>query len=1196
MPPLAPKHTHRGAIGGAANEDGADFRASVAAWAVAFGLAGRPLPCIDSPSAIPISVSFETDNSVDDIEVVLKDNGRVFIQSKLSVNISERDKELHSVISQWCNALRNDEVDPDKDRVLLAVKRSTNPIRALSAGLMRAKASIAGSPNSKEAAALRVVSAHCVKIGFTDEHRLWKVAEVHAFSAEISIEAVSVLAGGVIASPEMAEEAWRILKETARELARNRRGLTIREWADQLSRRNIEFACDAGGTPAAQIEATRLALRRYRDRLIERASKMDLRGLGAPLPVFDHSPQKVKPVVTEGDITDSGTPLASAFQRLGRILLLGLPGGGKTTALTHLAATLANSDDAPLPVVVRVIEWWRLLEDYAPLDALVELVIREAPPADRPLLANEIHRRAMSGELAVLLDGLDEARERRFAASIKVDDLQKGVHPDVDFLLTTRDSGYSAAKTLPFRAVTLLPPTNLEYTVGRIIAVAAEQYAPKISDRHVWEKQRTDWVASQIERDKRLRETPLIQVLLAVLAGDPSREKLPVNRAQVLNEVVIDLLNRWEITQRRCGSVRLGSLEGTLATSALRESYAQIGFLLLRSGTSPRAEIASALGQWLASRWGLASGPADSTASEILHFWDECGVFVGHGFNHIIQPRIALLAEMGTGLYLIALPPDKQQEAVKELEMEPTTAEAITLAALMSPAICEIAVSNAISSQRFDRQILACKRLLDGGTISNATADSLALGLSKFSREVEYAWAAANAIAQLSIAYQSKLRHLEPFEGILSSRQYRLVLASAAVFSGVVVLDLERVLADACEEMRPRPRVSTEGRNVRPNHAIYQLVSNLADSILPVRPDLAEAFSEAGNLGSVDLRQRIDKALLGIHRADIVHKRRAWLARDFSAVAEEFDQAWRDFLRTIASQAKPRQLSVRERRRLDDLADFIATLEYGETSFGELGFALRTVRTDLEAMIKNCILLGGFDSAALATEASIALAMEEESHDSKGCLFFGAKKRPTTRWDLAIDKLQTIRELVGLLGSTHWIAQIAAEMLSSCPLVQEVVEGIDDAFDAWQPFNRLIAGELLMRQDPDWCDRAHRWKSMDDPIARRLAAKALVADHGAPLDELLELALTDPDAWVRTTAVDALSSGKPDELVISRLREAAATPQPGFLCIWCGKPSAAGTKSCSHCKTTGPDFASSIAKLLADISSRPLTPSRSADD
>lgn len=112
MSPAAPKHTHRGAIGGAANEDGADFRASVAAWAVAFGLAGRSPPCIDLPSAIPISVSFETDKAVDDVEVVLKEGGRILIQCKLSVNITERDKELRSVVAQWCRALQNGDVDP----------------------------------------------------------------------------------------------------------------------------------------------------------------------------------------------------------------------------------------------------------------------------------------------------------------------------------------------------------------------------------------------------------------------------------------------------------------------------------------------------------------------------------------------------------------------------------------------------------------------------------------------------------------------------------------------------------------------------------------------------------------------------------------------------------------------------------------------------------------------------------------------------------------------------------------------------------------------------------------------------------------------------------------------------------------------------------------------------------------------------
>jgi hypothetical protein len=789
--------------------------------------------------------------------------------------------------------------------------------------------------------------------------------------------------------------------------------------------------------------------------------------------------------------------------------------------------------------------------------------------------------------LAVLLDGLDETRERRFSASVKVDELQTGVHSDVDFVLTTRDSGYSAARTLPFRAVKLMPPDNLEYTVGRIIAVAAGHYAAKITDRQAWEKQRTSWVADQIERDGRLRETPLIQVLLAVLAGDPDRDRLPENRAQVLNAVVDGLLDRWEIGQRRCGNIRLGTLEGTAAVEALRGSFAQIGFSLLRSGTSARAELTSVLGRWLTSHWGLAPGPAESTANEVLHFWDECGVFVFSGCEPIVQPRIPILAETGAARYLVSLHPAGQRATIAELETEPTASEAITLAALLSPTICEIAVTNAVSSQLFDMQILAYQRLLHGGVVSNDTANSLASGLSKFTSDSENAWAAANAIARMPVSHDSKVHRLERFATILSGRQYRLVLAGASSYSGMLVSEPERVLSDACEEMRPRLNAPTKVWNYRPNPEIQELVSRMADTILPERPDLAEAFSEAGNLGNMDLRERVDKALLKVQRADIVHQRFGSLVSGFRTWLEEGHQAWCDLLRVVAAQTVPRRLNVVERRRLDDLADFIRALGFGRTLVCELEFALRTAGEGLRALINSCTLLGGFDAAAVAAESVVALAMEEKTHDSMAFLFFAAERRPTTGWDRVDDKLQLIKQLVRLLGSTHWIARVAAEALSSCPLVQQVVSGIDEEFETWHPFNRLVAGELVMRFDPLRRERAHSWKAANDPIARQLAARTLAEDDDTPLNELLNWTLTDRDAWVRTTAIDALSVGRLSEPAILRIREVAATQPPSWLCIWCDNTSVAGTTSCSHCRTSGPNLASSVRKLLADIASGP---------
>src|SRR5262249_9169863 len=153
----------------------------------------------------------------------------------------------------------------------LAVKRSTEPVRDLSDALLRAKSIIASAPTSREAKVLRIIDAHASNLGFMGFDRLHKVALVTAFPVDIGLEANSVLAGGVLQKPEAAEEVWRELKGIARELAKNRLGLTIREWYDRLSRRNIEFRSEAGGVTAAQLEATKRVLTSYRAALIAKA-------------------------------------------------------------------------------------------------------------------------------------------------------------------------------------------------------------------------------------------------------------------------------------------------------------------------------------------------------------------------------------------------------------------------------------------------------------------------------------------------------------------------------------------------------------------------------------------------------------------------------------------------------------------------------------------------------------------------------------------------------------------------------------------------------------------------------------------------------------------------------------------------------------------------------------------------------------
>ena len=319
-----------------------------------------------------------------------------------------------------------------------------------------------------------------------------------------------------------------------------------------------------------------------------------------------------------------------------------------------------------------------------------------------------------------------------------------------------------------------------------------------------------------------------------------------------------------------------------------------------------------------------------------------------------------------------------------------------------------------------------------------------------------------------------------------------------------------------------------------------------------------------------------------VHRLDLVRASVPnTLMYDWAAGAEAHRKAWCGFLRVFTTLAKKRTLNGAEARRLDNLADLIATLGYAETTVGELELAWGGASEGLRALTEMCVLLAGIEASAVAAEAEIALTMEAESQDSEVLLFCGAKKRSIDGWGRVADQGSAVDVLVRLLGSTRWIAQIAAEALSSCPLPQRLVVGVDEKFQTWEAFNRLVAGDLLMRRDPSWRERAHLWKALEDPIARRVSAEALANDTGTPIEDVLSWFLNDQDAWVRTAAIQALSTSRPlNELAIVRIREIVATTPPSWLCIWCDKTSEAGTTSCSHCHVNGPDFLSSAGKLL----------------
>jgi len=132
-----------------------------------------------------------------------------------------------------------------------------------------------------------------------------------------------------------------------------------------------------------------------------------------------------------------GGALARNFEDArGRLLLIGIPGAGKTTLMLQLVLELLESEPDDLPVLLNLATWSR---DYLSLDAWLKKILPAELGVSEPF-AEEIIRQ---NRLVLLLDGFDEIREadresclealgrygehaqRRFVLSSRIDEYRK---------------------------------------------------------------------------------------------------------------------------------------------------------------------------------------------------------------------------------------------------------------------------------------------------------------------------------------------------------------------------------------------------------------------------------------------------------------------------------------------------------------------------------------------------------------------------------------------------------------------------------------------------------------------------------------------------------------------------------------------------------------------------------------------------
>jgi len=118
--------------GGRANEAGSVYRAGVAAYLAAHGLAGVPVESLQA-DGYPTRISLETGAAVDDVRCEFSTGAVVDIQAKNGCGF---DDAFRSVIAQWIDAASSDELEPIAS-VALVTRVARGGLRDLGAALKR---------------------------------------------------------------------------------------------------------------------------------------------------------------------------------------------------------------------------------------------------------------------------------------------------------------------------------------------------------------------------------------------------------------------------------------------------------------------------------------------------------------------------------------------------------------------------------------------------------------------------------------------------------------------------------------------------------------------------------------------------------------------------------------------------------------------------------------------------------------------------------------------------------------------------------------------------------------------------------------------------------------------------------------------------------------------------------------------------
>jgi hypothetical protein len=1186
--------------GGRANEAGSLHRSGIAAYLAAHGLAGRGVEAAGYPESgpTPVALAFETGEAVDDIRCGLANETVLRLQAKRACGANEH---LMATVSQWVRQVSD--LQPG-DMIGLATAEPEGPVKHLGPALDRRRRSVPGPFTPGEEKALTAVRARLpTGTSAQSAERVLDAAIVITVAVssprDEGFRSVANLLDGTVVPAGSGSKAIAALQRAFQEQAAAGTGSALDEWLQILAEAGLNVIPDADGAAGQRRRAELDAIAAHRERLASRDGILEYSLLAEDLPPMRYQPLADSLRIRVPGRDRIGERFLVTARRWPRMLLIGLPGMGKSTALEQAAACWAADPGAPVPVLVPLRDLARRHPRRSAditLPVLIEAATTNVPEHERVPLRRALEQAAVSGEAVLLFDGLDECRERRGVVADGLTEVAHGLPADAGIVLATRDSGLPAARKLNLTEAQLIEPSWLESALKHLLRHAATSRLVSAGKRDLWVRVRE----RQLEEIRRSHPdlwcVPLLATLLTLLSARREPGTLPVTRAQLLAEAVRDTIDRWELA-------RLSETppDPQLSRNQLLDGYSEISHAVITgNGDCRPVRVQGQVAAMLADQWGLAPADARAQAQEIMWFWDDhVGVFVTSPASGEIEPRSRVFAEIGDAMWVVRQNAERRHEWISAALADNDRRELVVLAASLSSDVASELIEEAARTAEAERRsralLWAADSAAEGAEPPPASLDLLITGLlqgarenaaslphrvergekpGRYRRAARPGWAYVIRIAMLPLPGTLRPRRNSVLaELVLNDNEQALANALAALADAradsLDTLEPDQVTAVRRFLTMPLPQrgsppphpASPPGRKAgyrMPDKLMpgyYQAAEQAAGYAPQFGPDGVGAIYRIAREGSVADYERVVDRMTTLGFTD-PEPLRFHLAME--GIAERmthiWDQ-WETFLEAAASLARPRSLTIAERWRYPDLAMLSDVLDSKSAPIVGVDHALTVDQTLLPGWMRAAAHATGLDLSAISAEAAVALDAWPSGNQDVIKIMFASPPSPPPPCDAARLDQDDVDVLMRALGATsEWLAVTACALLQPA---RDPAVGRRAAARIPQipPNRRGNAVIVAVANDTSPLSATARLFESSDPPVRvgAIAAAKILAsgDDAASWASILDRAKADDDMTVR------LAAGQDED---------AAKSAACWSCMDCGNINEIATPRCAFCE------------------------------